>query len=301
MAVFTIGATIGSGTAYLFGGMIVDAVAQTPTYVLPLLGEVRSWQAVFFFIGIPGILLAFIVFTFPEPVRRNIRHYEISTSLWTGVFNNYRELLAFMASKKRFFAHHYSGFALGSMVMSGSVVSIWRAPLTPGEIGLWLGSVVVVSAITGKLLCGYMVDRMYRRGYRDGQFRWFAGCMLAAAPIGVCAMMATTPWLFLTLLGFFLALMAALPACYSAALNLATPNELRGTGIAFFAGTAGLIGMASGPLLIAAASDLIFGEGAIGSGMAVVIAVCCPLGALILAKGCGAMREAVLELEAKTQ
>ena len=306
MAVFTIGATIGSGTAYFFGGMIVDLVAQTPSYVLPIVGEIRSWQAVFFVIGIPGMLLAFIVFSFPEPVRRNVREQVNTDSMWRGVLNSYKKLLRFMATQKRFFAHHYVGFALGSMVMSGS--AIWYPAhmarsfgWSPGEIGLWLGSVVVVSAISGKMLCGFMVDRMYRRGYRDGQFRWFAGCMVVATPIGISAMMVSSPWVFLGLLGIFLALMAALPACYSASLNLATPNELRGTGIAFFAGTAGLIGMGSGPLVIAAVSDLVFGEGSIGAGMAAVIAVCCPLGALVLATGCKAMSIAVRDLEAQTQ
>ena len=59
--------------------------------------------------------------------------------------------------------------------------------------------------------------------------------------------------------------------------------------------------MGSGPLVIAAVSDLVFGEGSIGAGMATVIAVCCPLGALVLATGCKAMSSAVRDLEAKTQ
>ena len=52
------------------------------------------------------------------------------------------------------------------------------------------------------------------------------------------------------------------------------------------------IGSATGPILIAAVSDHVFGGPEfIGRGMAVVIAVCCPIGAAILAFGCKHMRE----------
>ncbi|MBW2942471.1 MFS transporter [Zhongshania aquimaris] len=302
LAVYTIGATVGSGTAYFFGGMIVEAVATTPSYIIPLLGEIRSWQAVFLFIGIPGIAISFIVFTFPEPFRRDRRTNEVKQNFWAGIFASYANLLRFICSQKRFFAHHYAGFALGSMVMSGCAIWYpahmgrtfgWGA----GEIGLWLGSVVVISSISGKLLCGYFVDKMYKRGYRDAQFRWYASCLILSAPIGVFMMTTDSPILFLAGASLFLSLMAPLPACYTASLNLATPNELRGTGMAFFAGTAGLIGMAAGPVLIATASEQLYGEGSIGLGMATVIGIFCPLSALILATGCKAMRKAVNDLE----
>ncbi|NND66989.1 MAG: MFS transporter, partial [Halioglobus sp.] len=48
MAVYSMGATVGSGTAYLFGGLIVAAVSAADTYTVPLIGEMRSWQTVFF-------------------------------------------------------------------------------------------------------------------------------------------------------------------------------------------------------------------------------------------------------------
>jgi hypothetical protein len=51
-------------------------------------------------------------------------------------------------------------------------------------------------------------------------------------------------------------------------------------------------------VLIAAVGQGFFaGPAGIGAGMAVVIGVCCPLGAASLALGCKAMREAVREAE----
>ncbi len=303
MAVYTIGATIGSGTAYLFGGAIVDIVAQTPTYVLPLIGEVRAWQAVFYIIGIPGALLALVVFTFPEPVRRDRAHLEAQPdALWAGIAATYKNQFAFMKKRRRFFAHHYIGFALASTVMGGCATWYpahlartfgWSA----GQIGLNLGLTVIIASVTGKLLTGYIADALYRRGYRDAQFRWYAACMFVATPIGVAVMLTDNPTLFIGGVGIFLMLMSPLPACYGTALNLATPNELRGAGIAFFSGTAGLLAMASGSILIAAVSDHIFGGNAIGYGMAAAIAVCCPIAGVVLASGCRAMRDAVNAME----
>jgi MFS family permease len=303
MAVYTIGATVGSGTAYLLGGLIVGLVSQVPSYNLPLVGEIRSWQAVFFILGIPGILLSFAIFTVPEPVRRNLGRKRVHTPFWRGVVLAYRELLTFIKSKLRFFLCHYSGFGIASAVISGAGAWYpahmgrtfgWGA----GEIGLTLGVAIVIGGVTGKLVCGHMVDAMYRRGFRDAQFRWYAACLLVATPIGILATTSDNPWIFLVGIAVFLMLLSPVAACYAAALNLVTPNELRGTGMAFFASTAGLLGMGSGPILIAAASDYLYGGPAdIGLGMATVFGIGCPLAAVLLALGFRAMREAMAEAE----
>jgi len=303
MAVYTIGASIGSGTAYLFGGAIVDAVSHADTFTLPLIGPVPSWQAVFFIVGVPGMLLSLIVFTFPEPVRRNRVGVQLATGFWNGIIGAYRQLLRFIRSRLRFFQYHYLGFTLASLVIGGC--GAWYPAhmgrtfgWSASEIGLALGITLVAAGTAGKLICGHMVDAMYRRGYRDAQFRWYAAALVIAAPIGAFATTIDDPWLFLAGVGVFLLLLSPLPAVYSAALNLVTPNELRGTGMAFFAATAGVVGLGSGPILIAAVSDHLFsGPPTIGLGMATVIAVCCPLGAVALALGCRPMREAMAAAE----
>jgi MFS family permease len=294
--VYNLGSVVGAGMAFIIGGQIVEVVSRNPHFVLPLVGAVRSWQAVFFFVGIPGALLSFIVFTFPEPIRRGVRN---ASTLKQTSLASYLELWRFMRSHGRFFLFHYLGFGLGMVVLVGG--GAWYAPHLartfhwgPADIGLGVGLAMALGSISGQLFSGKMVDIMFRRGYRDAQMRWYMVALLVATPIGIAAMTIGNPWAFLILLYLLLVAMSSLPSMAMAALNIVTPNELRGTGIALFALVTGTLGAGMGPVLIAAVSDYIFkDEKAIGLATAAVMAVCLPLAALCLGLGLRAMRGAV--------
>jgi len=306
LAVFAMGSTLGSGCAYLLGGEIVDLVAHMDTVVLPVIGEIRSWQAVFYIVGIPGIFLSLLIFTVPEPVRKGQRSAQQQT-FWRSAFGSYGELFKFIGAKRRFFIFHYAGFAVAMTVFVGG--GTWYPAhmsrsfgWSASDIGLVLGLTLVIGGIIGKFICGYCVDIMYRRGSRDAQLRWYAICLVIATPVGVVAATSSNPWIFVGGLGLFLVFLAPLPACALAALNLVTPNELRGTGAGFYTLVTGVLGASTGPMLIAAVSDHVYGGGAtIGLGIATLMAICCPLAALLLACGFGAMRQAALEAERNEQ
>ena len=167
-----------------------------------------------------------------------------------------------------------------------------------GRIGLTLGMTVMGGSIVGKLLCGTIVDAMYRRGFHDAQLRWYSICLLVATPLGIFATTRGDPYVFLIGLGLFQILISAMPACAFASLNIVTPNELRGTGIAIFTTVFGLIGGGAGSVLIAVISDHVFsGKATLGLGMATLIAVCCPIAALLLYLGTSPMRAAVTDSE----
>jgi sugar phosphate permease len=303
LAVYAIGATLGSGCAYLFGGLIVDWVSASGAFALPWIGEVRSWQAVFFVVGVPGALLSLVLFTVAEPARSGGAAAPVGAFSWRSAVGSYAALLLFMRSRARFFAFHYAGFAVASMIVVGA--GTWYPAhmgrtfgWDPGRIGFALGSTLVIAGVVGKLICGFAVDAMFRRGLRDAQLRWYAGTLAVAGPIGWLAMTSSDPRVFLAALGLYLTLLSPLPACANAALNLVTPSAMRGTGVALFASTAGLVGAGTGPVLIAAVSERAFdGDRSIGLGVAAMMALCCPLAALLLACGLRAMREAVGEAE----
>jgi len=137
---------------------------------------------------------------------------------------------------------------------------------------------------------------MYRGGQRDAQMRLYGIGMLVATPIGVFACMSGQAWIFIIGIAVFMTLIGAYQACSLTALNLVTPNELRGTGVAVFMTLAAMVGGSAGPWLVAAASEL-GGQPSIGLGLAVMIGICCPLSGVLLLLGLGAMRAAMAEAE----
>ncbi len=296
MAVYSIGATVGSGTALMLGGTIIFWVASFGDIVLPVIGPVAHWQMVFFIVGLPGLLFALVVFTFPEPIRRDRTSEAPASGSWLQA---YAGLFRFMKKHVRFFLAHYSGFTLAAGVVNGCIVwypvHMSRAfDWSEGDIGLYLGMALMVAGITGKLTSGRIVDTMYTRGYRDAQLRWYAGCLLVAAPIGIIATTNGNPWLFIALIGLFSALVTPMHACAMSSLNLVTPNQLRGTGVAVYTTIAGLLGGSLGTLLVPVMAQLYpEADSGIGMGMATLIGLSCPAGALALATGFRAMRKAM--------
>jgi MFS family permease len=300
IAVYALGSTIGSGCAYLFGGLIIEAVSTHNAVVLPLLGEVRSWQAVFFIVGIPGALMSLLMFTVPEPLRRGRLAV---TKSWAFVFAAYRDLIKFIRTQPRFFMSHYVGFGLVSATLTGT--GSWLAAFMGrtfgwhfGQIGLVLGTIVGVSGIFGPIISGRFIDAMVRRGRRDAQFLWYGSCLIIGAPAGVIALTSKSPVVFIVFITIFQLLTSSISACSNAALNLVTPNALRGTGVSFYGATAGFVGLSIGPLMMGLISDRVFhSEAAIGYGMAAVIALFMPLAAVMLLTGRKHMRKAVLAAE----
>src|SRR5690606_31508962 len=70
VGVYQAGAFFGAGLSFLVGGLIIQAVAKAGDISLPLVGAVRPWQVVFFVVGLPGVLVALLMFTVREPARR---------------------------------------------------------------------------------------------------------------------------------------------------------------------------------------------------------------------------------------
>jgi MFS family permease len=302
IAVFALGSTIGSGCAFLFGGEIIEMVSTHGTVSLPMLGEIRSWQAVFFIIGVPGALLSLLMLTVPEPARRGRRAV---TTNWAFMFAAYRDLITFMRTQSGYFFHHYIGFGLVSAVITGT--GTWL-PAFMGrtfgwhfaKIGLTLGLIVGITGIFGPLITGRCIDALVRRGRTDAQFLWYGSCVAIATPAGILALTSKTPAVFIVFISIFQVLSSSISACSNSALNLVTPNALRGTGVSFYGATVGLLGLSLGPLSMGAVSDHVFhSEAAIGYGMAIVVAVGFPLAALALLSGRTHMRAAVAAAEAE--
>lgn len=296
LAVYAVGSVLGSGCAYLFGGIIVDYVSSAAAINWPILGELPAWKTVFLVVGLPGVVLALLVFSFPEPPRRG---EIVERKGWLFLFNTYKDLLKFLKDRKRFFMFHYPAFALASAIVTGTGTWFpahlgrnfgWSA----SEIGITLGLIMAITGLIALLVCGRVVDALFARGYKDAHFRWYALCLAGATPLGVIGLTTDNATVFVVCICGFQVLSASLAACAISSLNVVTPGHLRASGVAFYGASAGLTGAAMGPMIIAAISDFVYkSENAIGMSMATAIGVCFPIAALLLWRGCKHMRAAV--------
>ena len=292
LSVYGLGVTIGSSLAFIVGGSIITLVAMTGDVHLGWLGEFRAWQIAFIIVGLPGLLLAFLVFSFPEPARTG-RRAEASKGPPRG------ELLRFMGAQRRFLICHFGSFsAIGLMSLS---ISSWAPAFygrqfgwTPLQIGTALAIYTGVFGTLGSLAGGRIVDMFVRRGVEDAHLRVVAWSVACAAPFGIAAFLVQSPMVSVALLcimNFFLMFFAG-PAV--GALQIVTPNELRGQLSAIYLFVVSIAGLGLGPMAVGAITDFGFGDPAkVGWSIATLVGIGGITAILLLNLGRAPMRRAM--------
>ena len=70
ISVYSMGIYIGSGLAFILGGQVIQFAVGTRELRRAACGRVRSWQMVFFLVGLPGLLVALLMLMIREPSRK---------------------------------------------------------------------------------------------------------------------------------------------------------------------------------------------------------------------------------------
>ena len=153
LSFYSTGVNLGIMFGFLFGGW---------------LNEFFGWRAAFLVIGVPGIVLAGIVFaTVPEPIRGLLENKKASDAQVP-----FSEVVAGLWQRKTF---RHMAFACGLNAFAGYGTVNWAASffirshgMTTGELGTWLAlSTGLVGAI-GIFAGGFLGDKL---GARDT--RWY--------------------------------------------------------------------------------------------------------------------------------
>jgi MFS family permease len=296
LSIFTVGVPIGSGLAYMIGGKVIGYVESLGQISLPVLGEVHGWQLSFFVVGIPGLLVALLMFTVREPVRRG----RILTEKVTGsraipvsvVFGFFKSHFAAVGT-------HVIGMAIFIIVVYG--LNIWGPTYlirtfdyTRADAGWIFGVIIMVSGTAGLLVGGILADRYFARGRADAYSRIILFSMVGMTPFALLLGFAETPLLAMVALFaaiFFGAFQGGIAA---GTLQLMTPNEMRGQAAAVYFLSSNLIGLGLGPTIVALFTDFVFmDDAAIGKSLALTAGIMCPLAALILLSGLRQVREMI--------
>jgi MFS family permease len=256
ISVYAMGIYLGSGVAFLLGGLVIHFASAQGDLHVPLLGEVRPWQLIFLILGAVGILFSLVVRTIKEPLRRGAG---------AGVAMPLSAVAAYMRANRRTVLCHNFGFAALAFAGYGSAAWIptffirtfgWDA----SQVGIVYGSTVAVCGCLGIVFGGRLADWLTKRGKTDANMRVGLYSSLIALPLVL-----TFPLLDN---GFWVAvLMAPTVFCLSmpfgvgpAALQEIMPNPMRGQASAMYLFITTLIGLGLGPTSVALVTDYVFAD-----------------------------------------
>lgn len=278
MAIYQMGAKLGSAVAFTVGGLSIVYAASLTRSGWPVLAGMEPWQVALALTGLPGVLIAFLVFTFREPAR---------TGTAANGGTQVVALMPFLRSEWRALLPMAIGFASISITMY-SFIS-WTPTFIgrqfdwhPGQYGPALG-VISMLAAGSMVLKGIVVDWLYARGMQDAHLRFFTWLLAIAMPLGAVAFFIPDPLWFLIAYGALQVIALQFVVFMGATLQMFVPSRLRGQLVGLFLGLFNLIGLGVGPTFTAILTDYVFGsEAKLGYSLAATACITIPLAWLFL-------------------
>ncbi|MDO9439383.1 MAG: MFS transporter [Beijerinckiaceae bacterium] len=216
-----------------------------------------GWRIAFLVVGLPGMLLAVLVWiTLPEP-ERGAAEGRDSSGEAPGLAAALRYLI-----DCRTFLHLAAGGTLITGV--GGAMIVWAAPfllrshgLSLPEAGLALGLIAGVPGAAGMYFGGALADRL---GRRDVRWRlWIVASALAiSCPFAIATWLVPgrNTSLFLMIIPFTLCTFFYQATTFAQVQNI-SPLRMRASAAALLLLIMNLIGQGFGPQLVGAMSDLL--------------------------------------------
>ena len=286
LAINAIGFAYGTALATIVGGAVIQAISGMSPVILPVFGEIRSWQLVFIAVGLPGLVLAVLMATVHEPKRHGLL---AGAALVDGKPKAVpiRDILHFVGADWKTYAPIFIAMGIKTMLSFGTAGWMfeffsrtygWATPQTAYKIGV----ISLILSPLGLLSGSWLAERFARRGYDDANLRVLQIATVAVVPTSILYPLMPDPnWaLALAGLNLFVASLGIAPG--NAALQIVTPNEMRGQVRAAYQFVFNVVGYASGPVFVALFTDYIFGSDAsLRYSLAASAAIMGPIAALV--------------------
>ena len=290
LGVYSMGVYLGIGLAAIIGGAVVGALAARPPLQLPLVGELAAWHATFLIVGLPGLLVALWAATLREPARR-------VTANESQDVVPLSQAVAFLRRHAGFFGAHFLGFSM--LTLAFNAVVFWMAPYlmrvhgqTPAQFGTMLGVILATGGALGILAGGAFADWLRRRGITSAELWPGIVSAIAITPLGIATAQAGDGGAALTIFAGFMFFSSFAFAAAAAALQIVSPNRLRGQVSALYLFFVNLAGIGAGSFLTGWVNDAVFADpNRVGDSMAWIVGIAGPLAALLLLAGLPAYRK----------
>ncbi len=277
------------GVFYLSNAVGVLVASTVGAYV----AATHGWRMAFFLAGLPGILLAVLLFTTVIEPRRGAAEVDAVAGESAGPPPKLSETFLFLFRNPGLICLILGCGILG---MISITMGAWAGSffirihhLNLPQVGLILGFGGGGAAAVSPLLFGWLGDRL---GQRDPRLTLLAVAAAALVALACGLGMLFAPSVMLAVVLLVLAdtcRMGYSPPCYAVLMDK-TPVRLRGATMSIMQLTTNVFGFGVGPLLVGFLSDLYGGETALRYAMAnalglLVIAALLLIGAVGLLYG----------------
>ncbi len=287
---------LGQGLANIIGGPLIQHLEATPSTMVPIIGEVYSWQFVFLAVGLPGLLVALLMLTVREP-KRTGRMSDAGKA-------SFSEVWAFVKSRWQFFTLIFIGY-LG-LSTQGFALFSWIAEYfvrnhdwSKRDFGLTYGFISMTVGFAGSLFGGWLSTRLIKGNKLDGTLRIVFFAAICQLPLAVTMTLMPNAWASMALMVPLTFLMAMPPGLIITALQSIAPNELRGQSVAFYMIVVNFLSYTFAPTLPALLNDFWFqDEMALGKSISVLAAINYTIGAVCIGLGLRYFRRALKAAEA---
>lgn len=294
LSVYTGAQYLGAGFALVVGGFVLELVGALPPPRLPLIGTLAPWQSCFFAVGALGLLVSLPMFFVCEPPRRGLG---AGTSATAG--SSFAQTRAFLRANWKTYTAHFTAFSISGAVGFGTVAwmptfFIRTYHIRPQDIGYVYGLMLALLGGAGVLAGARLAEWLGSRGYRDTYWRTSLITLgVGAVPASLVPLMPSEASCFAVLaLATFLSSFPV--ALIIAALQVITPNSMRGQVVALFFFLASIFGNGLGPTLVAVVTDYVYGnEAMVGAAISTVTLVITPVVVIILLWGLKPYRESL--------
>ena len=273
VSLYMSGISVGQGMANLVGGPLIAVLLTMPPFVFPLVGELKAWQTAFMVVGIPGLVVALLMLTVREPIRRGL--IEIQGGTKTGKNElPFKDSMAFLGKRWKAYGSLFFGMSVVTLV---GYTGFWNAPLFQrtwgweiGQIGIALGTASIIFGPLGANFGGWLADKLTQMGGKDGPMRaMYYGVILTVITNVAYPLMPSAEWALViyvpSLLGG-----AVASACGAAAVVHIAPNQVRAQATAVYWLIINVVGLMLGPTSVGFLTDLMGDPSMLKYSMAVI-------------------------------
>ena len=274
---------LGIGMSIVVGGMVIALIKGADAVTLPLLGEVRSWQASFIYVGLSGLLAVPLLLTVREPARDSVMHARQQPPLRAGWDYARQHSKAFTAQLLGYAFLAMAAYAFGSWIPTFFIRNHgWLA----SQAGIQYGLAVSLFGTAGGVASGWLADRLLARGRRDARIAITLLVPLAWIPLVLGAVLASSAGAALVLAGAAAGFSSMANSLGPTTIQDIVPPWLRGQATAVFFFVINLVGLSVGPTAVALVTDHVFhADAMIRYAIPTVVVPSIALGWLLLAWG----------------